>query len=47
MSDDGEKAGVTRESEMAPGAEIIDVREPDLPVSIDNNATSESDEEHR
>jgi len=30
-----------------PGAEIIDVREPDLPVSIDNNATSESDEEHR
>jgi DNA polymerase-3 subunit gamma/tau len=30
-----------------PGAEIIDVREPDLPASIDNHATSESDEEHR
>jgi DNA polymerase-3 subunit gamma/tau len=30
-----------------PGAEIIDVREPDLPASIDNQTTGETDEEHR
>ncbi len=30
-----------------PGAEIIDVREPDLPATIDNQTTGETDEEHR